>query len=287
MDNDEIVVTVTGSPVRAYRADRAPAGPALVLLHGGGVDSARLSWEPVWPALAQRFTVVAPDLPGYGASVLGDTPPTLVGYGSWLDSFLDVCELPRVLLVGLSLGGGIALRTALDRPSRVYGMVLCAPYGISRRTPGGRMGYLVVRAPGVTALSNALLRRNRTLLRRSLRTVVRRPGGVTDQLVTTVAAELTRDGSGIAWSGFQRNEVLWSGARTYLGEDLRDITQPTVLLSGELDQLVPPDDVRAAATRLPRGRFVSVPGAGHWLPRDAPEQLTAEIASISRSVDAA
>jgi pimeloyl-ACP methyl ester carboxylesterase len=149
------------------------------------------------------------------------------------------------------------------------------------------MGYLVVRAPGVTALSNALLRRNRTLLRRSLRTVVRRPGGVTDQLVTTVAAELTRDGSGIAWSGFQRNEVLWSGARTYLGEHLRDITQPTVLLSGELDQLVPPDDVRAAATRLPRGRFVSVPGAGHWLPRDAPEQLTAEIASISRSVDAA
>ena len=286
MDNDEVVVTVTGAPVRAYRALPDPGRPTLVLLHGGGIDSARLSWELIWPVLTRTFTVVAPDLPGFGASPLGRTAPTLAGYQSWLTSFLDVCRLPRVLLVGLSLGGGIAERTALDRPSRVSGLVLCAPYGNSPRTPGGRVGYLAVRATGVTALSNALLRRSRPLLRRSLRALVHGPGAVTDQLLERVSGELARKASGTAWSRLQRDEVRWSGPRTYLGEELRSITQPSVLLSGTLDRLVPAADVKAAAAHLPRGRFVLVPGTGHWLPRDAPEQLAAEIASISREIDA-
>jgi len=286
MDSDEVVVTVTGSPVHAYRAIRDPARPTLVLLHGGGIDSARLSWELIWPALTRTFTVVAPDLPGFGASPIGSSAPTLAGYRSWLTSFLDVCQLPRVLLVGLSLGGGIALRTALDRPTRVSGLVLCAPYGISPRTPGGRMGYLAVRAPGVTTLTNALLRRSRPLLRRSLRALVRRPGAVTDQLVAKVSAELAREASGTAWSRLQRDEVRWSGPRTYFGKELRSITQPSVLVTGALDQLVPSADVRVAAAHLPRGRFISVPGAGHWLPRDAPEQLAAVIASTSREIEA-
>ena len=107
MRHDETVVTVAGMPVRAYRAG---AGPPLVLLHGGGPDGARLTWEPIWDTLTPRFSVVAPDLPGYG--------------GRWVVGFLDACGLGAVTLVGVSLGGRAAVRTALDEPARVSGLVL-------------------------------------------------------------------------------------------------------------------------------------------------------------------
>ena len=103
--HDEAVIMVAGSPVRAYRAG---AGPALVLLHGGGLDDAQLSWAPVWPALSGHAQLLAPDLPGYGGSPLGPTAPTLEGYRKWLLAFLDAAGLQQAVLAGLSLGGGIA-----------------------------------------------------------------------------------------------------------------------------------------------------------------------------------
>src|SRR5262249_57664767 len=91
--------------------------------------------------------LLAPDLPGYGGSPLGDTAPTLEGYRTWLLAFLDAAGIQTAVVVGMSLGGGVALRTALDAPARVAGLVLLAPYGVSPRLPGGKSGYLPAPAP--------------------------------------------------------------------------------------------------------------------------------------------
>ena len=280
MDADEVTLTVAGASVRAYRAGPASRGPVVVLLHGGGLDSARLSWQPIWPLLRDLAMLVAPDFPGFGHSALGRMRPTLAGYGAWLQAFLDAVEVRSAILVGLSLGGGVALRTALDAPDRVTGLVLCAPYGISARTPGGRAGYLAVHAPGITTATNALLRRSDALVRWTLRSLLRQPNVVTAELLHEVKSELARPDSGDAWAAFQRDEVGWAGRRTQLSAELAGIAQPAVLLVGQDDRLVPPEDVRAAAARLPHGRFVQVAGAAHWLVRDAPEAVTAEILAL-------
>jgi pimeloyl-ACP methyl ester carboxylesterase len=274
MNQDELSVTVAGAPVRAYRAG---SGPALVLLHGGGLDDAHLTWAPLWADLALHALVIAPDLPGYGGSPLGATTPTLEGYRAWLAEFLDACGIGQATLAGLSLGGGIALRTALDTPGRVQRLALLAPYGVSPRLPGGRMGYFSVHTPGATTATDVVLRHSDRLLRASLRALLHRADAITDELVVEVRALLARPDAEEAWSGFQRHEVGWSGPRTYFDEQLAGIACPTLLLSGEHDGLVAADDVRAAAARIPGSRFALVAGAGHWLPRDAPDQVAKEL----------
>jgi len=284
MDVDEVTLTVAGAPVRAYRTGPVSGGPVVVFLHGGGLDSARLSWQPIWPRLRGSATLIAPDLPGFGRSALGRTRPTLAGYRAWLLSFLDAVDVRSAILIGLSLGGGVALRTALDAPERVTGLVLCAPYGISARTPGGRAGYLAVHAPAMTTATNVLLRRSDVLLRWTLRSLLRQPNAVTGELLHEVKSELARPDSGAAWAAFQRDEVRWAGPRTQLSAELAAIAQPAVLLVGEDDRLVPAEDVRTAAARLPHGRFVEVAGAAHWLVRDAPEAVAAEISPLLPSL---
>jgi len=274
MRHDETVITVAGSPVRAYRAG---AGAALVLLHGGGLDDAQLSWAPAWPTLTGHARLLAPDLPGYGGSPLGHTAPTLAGYRAWLLAFLDAAGIQTAILAGLSLGGGIALRTALDAPARVAGLVLLAPYGVSPRLPGGKRGYLAVHAPHAAAATRTALRHSDRLLRASLRAVLHRPGAVSDELAGQVRALLARPDAGAAWSAFQQHEVLWTRPRTYLAGQLAAIGCPALLLSGEHDRLVPPGDVRAAAARIRHVGFTLVAGAGHWLPRDAPGQVAGQV----------
>ena len=269
----EQTVLVAGSRTRY---DRAGSGPVLVLLHGGGLDSARLTWSPMWPQLTAVADVVAPDLPGFGRSDLGPTAPTLEGYRGWLAAFLDACGIERAVLGGLSLGGGIALRTAIDVPDRVLGLVLCAPYGVDPKVPGGRLGWATVQLPGLDRLSWAALRHSRWMVRRTLGSLLRRPGAVTDALVDEVMALARQPDAGVAWRSFQRHEVRWSGPRTRFDRELAGIGCPVLLLAGEHD-LIPPARVQAAAVQIPNAGFVLVPGAGHWLPRDAPEAVATQI----------
>ena len=97
------------------------AGPPVVLLHGPVANA--FHWRRVIPALTERHHVVAPDLPGQGA-----TPPTAAGSRgevlAWLDALVDgTCEGPPVM-VGLTLGGAIAASYAAEHPGRLESLVL-------------------------------------------------------------------------------------------------------------------------------------------------------------------
>jgi pimeloyl-ACP methyl ester carboxylesterase len=267
-------LTVHGCPARY---DRTGNGPAVVLLHGGGLDSARLSWAPLTPRLGVHVDVIAPDLPGFGGSPLGTTTPTVAGYAGWLRAFLDAAGLRRCVLGGLSLGGAIALRTALDDPGRVIGLLACGPYGVDPRVPGGRLGWLAVHTPGVDALTWWTMRHSRRAVRATLGTVLRH--AIPDDLVDEVQALARTPGAGAAWRAFQRDEVRLAGPRTVFGDALARVGCPAVLLAGEHD-IVPPAAVCAAAAQIPRGEFAEVPEAGHWLPRDAPETVAAHLLEL-------
>jgi pimeloyl-ACP methyl ester carboxylesterase len=102
--------------------DEAGEGPAVLLLHGGLGDSGL--WEPVVPLLAQRFRTIRTDLRFFGRSV-GPAVPW-----SWQEDAIGVLDelgVERAALVGLSLGGKLALDIALAYPERLWAVVGVAP----------------------------------------------------------------------------------------------------------------------------------------------------------------
>jgi pimeloyl-ACP methyl ester carboxylesterase len=240
------------------------------LLHGGGLDSAGLSWKHVLPELAADYRVYAPDWPGYGESDLPDGPVSVAYYVGVLGRFLDALDLESASLVGISMGGGAALGFAIQTPDRVDRLVAVDSYGLGGTIPGGPLGYYFVRMRRVTDLTWRLLASSRRATALALRAVVA-PGNLSPALVTDVQAELDRRDAGRAWNAFQQNEVGRRGLRTNYLDDLSDLDVETLLVHGERDSLVSVSWAVRAHALLPQSSLRVLGDCGHWPPRERPE----------------
>lgn len=111
-------------------------GPPVILLHGPGEFAAK--WFSVASELAQTRRVIAPDLPGHGAS--GGGPADGERVLAWLDALIDAtCEDPPAV-VGQIVGGAIAARYATRHPDRVERLVLTDALGLAPFRPAPRFG---------------------------------------------------------------------------------------------------------------------------------------------------
>ncbi len=97
-------------------------GPALLLLHSAWGD-AEMSWTTVWNDLSSYFTVIAPDLPGFGESEALDNP-TLAGYARVLQELLDLQRIDQAIVAGNSFGVAVAIEFASSYPARALHLVL-------------------------------------------------------------------------------------------------------------------------------------------------------------------
>jgi 3-oxoadipate enol-lactonase len=104
--------------------DDAGEGPALVLLHGHPFD--RRMWAPQLRSLSAGFRVLAPDLPGYGGSPPHRRKVTMGELADAVRQLMDALDVTRAIVVGLSMGGLVAMELGLRAPDRVDGVVLAA-----------------------------------------------------------------------------------------------------------------------------------------------------------------
>ena len=143
---------LAGAPVKERRLDLAGVstavleagdGPPVVLLHGQGGWAGM--WLPVVPELADGHHVVAPDLPGLGASEVPDGPPDAALVLRWLGALIErTCQAPPVL-VGASLGGSIAARFAITHPDRLSRLVLVDSGSLARFRPAPGLALAMIR----------------------------------------------------------------------------------------------------------------------------------------------
>ncbi|AYA26155.1 Pimeloyl-ACP methyl ester carboxylesterase [Rhodococcus rhodochrous J3] len=258
---------------RAFRM--AGSGPALLLVHGIGDDSS--TWQDVIPHLAEKYTVIAPDLLGHGRSDKPRADYSVAAYANGMRDLLSVLGIESVTVIGHSLGGGVAMQFAYQFPHMVERLVLVASGGVTKDVhPALRLisvpivseALRVLRLPGampVLRAAGAVLNRvNGSPLRpgallHDTSDLVRVLGNLPDP--TAYEAYLRTLRAVVDWRG----QVVTMLDRCYLTENL-----PVQLIWGDHDSVIPIAHGYLAHSAMPGSRLEVFRGSGHFPFRDDP-----------------
>ena len=252
----------------------------VLLLHGGGYDSASLSYGSSIGPISQYHRTFAPDWPGYGKSDKPKTEYSTEYYVGFLGRFMDALGLERASLVGISLGGAISLGFALQSPGRVYRLVLVDSHGLGGEVPWRTVSWALVRLPLLNKALWTILGRSRRMVGWSLRAVFYDPGNVTVGLVDEVHRMMKESRASRAWRSWQRNEIRWDGLRTNFVARLHEVAVPTLILHGAEDRFVPVSWARRAHRLIKGSELQVLPRCGHWLPREKPDEFERVVSSF-------
>ncbi|MFI0432538.1 MAG: alpha/beta fold hydrolase [Candidatus Nanopelagicales bacterium] len=248
-------------------------GVPLVLLHGVG-SSAR-NWQDAAAALAETGrTVVSIDLPGHGDSDDSGGDFSLGSMASAVRDLLDHLGLDRVVLVGHSLGGGVALQFQYQYPSRMAGLVLVSSGGLGRET---NMILRLAALPG-SGMAIRLALNERTMsaahgLRERARNVLRKPDLIPDQVMDRID-RLASEDSRTSFLATLRSVVDHRGQRVSALDKLHlTHSLPVLIVWGRKDAIIPVEHGENAHSLLPQSRLVVFDDAGHEPHRRDPERF--------------
>ena len=235
--------------------------PTLLLIHGFPLD--HTLWDPQRAALSKVANVLAPDLRGFGTGASAADVMPMEGFASDLHALLDTNGIDRVVLCGLSMGGYIALAFWSLYPERVQALVLCNTKATAD-TPEGREGRHETarnaQEKGVPVIARGMI--GKVL---SAYTRANKP-----ELVARVEAMMARQSPGAVAAA-----SLGMAERPDRTTMLTSITVPTLIITGEADELMPLPTSQAMADAIPGARLVVLPNAGHLSNVEAPELFNA------------
>ena len=261
-------VEVNGINITIYESFPAKSKIPVLLLHGGGLDSAMLSYGSIITILGENYHVIAPDLPGYGESDKPVASYDIGWYQEFLEDLIKVLGYDQIDLGGLSLGGGIVLGYSIKNPQNVRRLVLIAPYGLTDKIPYPRITTWLLEHPRIYDSINKLILSNKIFLKSTLKTLLVNPDNITYEIVSQLIKVGYNPDSGRAWRAFQLSEIENHRLKTCYLHDLHDLTMPVLLLTGKNDSLVPSKDVKRASELISHSKLVEIDECGHWLPRD-------------------
>ena len=249
----------------------AGEGPAVLLIHGIAGSSA--AWREVMPALADRYTVIAPDLLGHGQSAKPAGDYSLGAYANVLRDLLGVVGIPCATVVGQSFGGGVAMQFCYQNPAWCERLVLVDSGGLGREVswllrfmtlPGSEFLMPVIFPSFVGARGDEL---SRLLHSRGIR--MPRLGEM-----WRAYASLT---DGANRQSFIRTirSVIDPGGQTVSALDRLYLTQqvPTMIVWGAQDTIIPVSHAHEAHAAMSDSRLEIIADAGHFPHVEAPREF--------------
>ena len=252
----------------------AGSGPPVVLIHGM-VNSSR-HWEEVALRLADRYTVVAPDLIGHGDSATPRGDYSLGAHAAFLRDLLAAIGIDSATIVGHSLGGGVAMQFFYQFPQRTERLILISSGGLGRQvSPLLRSAAL----PGAATLLSAVADRRVVAAlgetgRRMRERGVRK--GVYLQAIARAMRPLEQPRAREAFLQTLRSVIDVRGQRVSARDRLYLLDgMPTLIVWGERDNTIPLRHGRRAHEAIPHSRFETLPRAAHFPHLEDPEGLAA------------
>ena len=257
-------------PIRAepvalhHEACGKPDGPPIVLLHGLGSSSA--DWRYQRSALGAAYRVIIPDLRGHGRSPRGFGPLTAETLAADVAALLHALRVPPAHVVGLSLGGCVALALALDHPARVRSLTLVNTF--ARLPIAGPRGAL----RGLARLGLLACAPMRVVAAHVARGLFPRP----DQRELYLAA--------VASLAANPRRTYLASLRGLASFDVRqrlgDVRCPTLVVAGDRDATVPLASKRLLQQSIPGAELIVVEDSGHLTPCDQPDGFNALLLSF-------
>ncbi|MCZ7529288.1 MAG: alpha/beta fold hydrolase [Acidimicrobiia bacterium] len=256
----------------------AGKGPSILLIHG--MAGSEATWEPIIPALAENFTVLAPDLPGHGASDKPEGDYSLGAFASILRDLLDALNLRSATLVGQSLGGGIAMQFSYQYPERTDRLVLVGSGGL-----GGEVSPLLrlLALPG-----------SEYVLPLIFPSFVRTAGDHVTELLhglgmrAPFAEEVWRSYAGLTDAQTRRAFIRTLRAVIDLhGQSVSALDKlhlaygmPALIVWGENDTIIPVAHAHVAHDALPGSRLEIFEGCNHFPHTEEPEHFVEVLTSF-------
>ena len=247
------------------------AGPTtdapIVLLHGLGSSSA--DWAPQLPALAARHRVLAPDLRAHGRSSRPRGRLTVEAMARDVAALLAALEAPPAHVVGLSLGGCVALALALDHGARVRSLTLVNTF--ARLPPPGPRRVLRL----LTRLSLLACAPMRVVAAHVARGLFPRPDQRELYLAAVTSLGSNPRGAYVA----SMRAVGRFDVRSRLGQ----VRCPTLVVAGDRDAAVPLAAKDLLCRTIPGAERLVVSDSGHATPADQAERFNAALLAFVES----
>ena len=260
---------MTGRSSAPLAYDERGSGPAIVLVHGHPFS--RAMWRGQLDSLSDAFRVVAPDLPGYGESrARGETIPP-GGLAAAVVELMDAIAVDRATVVGLSLGGLVAMELGLGYPDRVEGLVLTATTAAPLTPEEAEMR----RSTAAQLERDGMLDHALEMAGRLFGPAARRDPRLVLPILETM---LTTSPAGAAAALRGRAE------RPPYDRLLRDLRVPALVLAGDADSFSTAEITAQLVASLPDPEVLILPRIGHMPNLEAPGRFDEALRAFATSV---
>lgn len=245
-------------------------GDVIIFIHGLG------SYSPAWKknvsVLKEKFRCIAVDLPGYGKSSKEIHSGKMEFYADVIIELLDKLNIEKATIAGHSMGGQIGMVMALKYPDRIKALILASPAGFESFTAGQKQWFRdVMTVDGVKLTNTQTIRAN------VVSNFYNMPEDAEFMITDRIAFRGAKDFENYCYTVVRSvNGMVDQPVIDFLDK----IKQPTLILFGENDNLIPnpylnpgktEEIAKIGASKIPNSKLVMIPECGHFLQFEKPE----------------